>query len=351
MMMALSLAWAIRGQHGHERGAAYVGAMAGLAVAAVTGSERWVWAAVWGSLGFAIGGAVSYGEFIAHMLRGSLLGLAGVLATGMFWGALGCGALACGLRRHRPPEWCAIVVILAIAWGIMDWPLSTALGHPGLRARVVLVAVLGGLCAGLLWYYAGIRKDRLLRRLALAGAIGWGVGFPVASVWLVVGPRTGWALDWWKVMELMIGLSGGAWLGLAIIGAPRPPDEALTAWQRWGAVGWLVLGLPSWLWANNVHYWVVERGLMTREAGATVWLSWIILLGVYGMLGARGVRSRAWFSQPLPPESLRWLCLAFVWIGTLTAIAKTSIPVAWGPAQSMLASLALGLTIALRRPA
>lgn len=351
MMMAISLAWAIRGQHGHERGAAYVGAMAGLAAAAVTGSERWVWAGVWASFGFAVGGAVSYGEFVGRMLGGSVAGFAGVLATGVFWGAMGCGALAWGLRQHRPLERCLVAALLVAVWGVMDWPLSAALGQPGLRARAVLVAVFGGLCASLLWYYAGIRKDRLIRRLALAGAIGWGVGFPAASACLVYGPRTGWVLDWWKAMELAIGLSGGAWLGFAVVGSPHAADEPLRAWQRWAAAGWLLLGLPSWLWANNVRYWSVERGVMAPSTGVAIWLGWLVVLGVYGILGISAVPSGSRFSRVWTPEMLRRLCVAFIWIGTLTAIAKTSLPISWSPTQSMLASLALGLTLMLRRPA
>ena len=62
--LSVSIGWGIRGQFGHEYGAALPGALGGMVVALLSGREDWRrrvhFFAVLGAIGFAFGGSMSY---------------------------------------------------------------------------------------------------------------------------------------------------------------------------------------------------------------------------------------------------------------------------------------------------
>ncbi len=341
MAVTVMLAWGIRGQHGHERGAAFVGAAAGLALAAATGVERWVWAALWGSLGFAVGGAVGYGWLVGATLHGSTPALVGLISAGALWGALGGGALGWGYRVGRPRERLFMAALIGVAWGCLDGPLSM---QGGALRRVIALTAFAGLVCALLGYYVGYRREAGIRRLVLAGAVGWGVGFPLGARWLAWGPALGWSVDWWKWMEHTIGLTGGLALAWGVLRAPWPTPAPLAPWQRWCSCWWFFVGLPAWLWANNFVYWWHERRIITGvTVGVLAVVCWVFVVGAY-LVGASRVRTGVGFQRPWSPAALRGLCLGFVWLGTATAVAKTWLPQPWGPTQTVFVGCAVALT-------
>ena len=342
--VTVMLAWGIRGQHGHERGAAFVGAAAGLALAAVTGRERWVWAALWGSLGFALGGAISYGQFVGRALDGSWPATAALIGTGALWGCLGGGALGWGYRAASPGERARLAAGLVVAWWWLDGPLSATLDLGGLRSRGLLLANFSVVVLGLFGYYAVYRRDLVIRRLSLATALGLGAGFLVAPPWLAWGPLSGWAMDWWKWMEHTIGLLGGFALAWGVFGLPAAAPAPLSRWHRWAAFGWLFIGVPMWLWANNLVYWWWERRAVSDMVVGLVGMAWLIVLALYLTVGAARVRSGRWFQHPWSPRALRGLCLALIWFGTATAVAKTWLPQPWGSTQTIFVGCAVVLT-------
>lgn len=344
------LAWGIRGQHGHERGAAFVGAALGMALAAVTGAERWAWAAVWGSLGFAIGGTVSYGWLVSDTLNGSLPALLGLISVGACWGALGAGALGWGFQASRPRERIVVAGLLGLAWLGLDLPLSSMLSATGVAQRAILLAAFAGLVGLLIGYAVVYRRRPAIGRLAAAGAVGWGLGFPLGSQWLAIGPSLGWPIDWWKWMEHTIGLCGGLAVAWSVWRDPSWRPMPLSAWQRWAAVGWLLLVIPSWLWANNLRYWWVERKVMSWSGVGLLSALWVIGLVTYAGWGALRVRAGAGFRAPWSPARLRGLCLGVIWIGTVTAIAKTWVPQPWASTQTGFVLLAAALTGLLAWP-
>lgn len=342
--LTVMLAWGIRGQHGHERGAAFVGASLGMALAAVTGAERWAWAAIWGSLGFALGGTISYGWLVSDTLGGSLPGLIGLLSVGACWGALGAGALGWGFRVSRPHERVILATLLGLAWICLDLPLAAMVSAAGVAQRALVLASFAVLVGLLLAYYVIRRRSPAIGRLAAAGAIGWAIGFPLGGCWLAIGPALGWPIDWWKWMEHTIGLCGGLAVAWGALRDPAWQPFPLSRWQRWMAFGWLYLVIPSWLWANNLRYWWMERKVMSSTGAGMLGALWILGIVAYVVLGAACVRAGIRFREPWSPARLRWLCLGVIWLGTVTAIAKTWVPQPWGSTQTVFIGMALVLT-------
>ena len=350
--LTLSLAWGIRGQHGHERGGAVAGAMAGLAVGAVTGGAAWIGAAILGSLGFAIGGSLSYGHFIERAFHGSWEAVASLAVIGASWGGLGGLGLGLGLSfpRYRRRERWIIAVGLFLVWFSVDHLLWGRLSGPeDLRTRQWMAALLLAVF-GILTAHAGIQKDFTSVKLAVGGAFGFGLGFPLAAWTQGIGQASGFPLDWWRTSEHLIGLCGGLSLGAAALsleGSWRLP-RAVPPWERWSAVVWLVFLLPAWLMANNLDYWISERALLPVAAGKIVFgllLAWFLCLALWGWYEIRQGRM---FVTSWMPRHLRRLFLVFLWTATGIASMKTLLAGQESPTPAGFLILALAVTILIQ---
>ena len=351
--LAGALAWGLRGQHGHERGGAMAGAMIGLAIAAVTGGPAWIGAAVIGSLGFSIGGALSYGRFVAPAFQGSWEAIGSLALVGAAWGGFGGLGLGLGLSfpRYRRAERINVLFGLFLVWFLVDRMLWGRMNGPGdLKTRELMVEILVGVWLLLLAYIGIVRGDAAALRLALAGAAGFGFGFPL-SAWIQgAGQASSIRLDWWKLAEHLIGLCGGLALGAAALSLEsswRLP-RAVRPWERWSAAAWVLWLIPTWLMANNLDYWISERTLFPVAAGTWVWALLFVCgagLIVWGWLEIH--RGRLFVTSWMP-RHLRRLFLVFLWTTTGIACAKTLLAGIWGPAPAGFLILAAVLTLLIR---
>ena len=358
VVLAVALAWGLRGQHGHEKGAAVAGAMIGLSLAAVTEGAAWIGAAVIGSLAFAIGGALSYGRFVEPAYRGSWEAIGSLALIGFSWGGLGALGLGLGLAlpRYRLWERIAIAGGLFLVWFLVDRLMWGRLSGPeDLRTREMMAVILLGVWA-LLSAYVGVwRRDATSLKLAVAGAVGFGLGFPLAAWIQGWGSGTGLPLDWWKTAEHLIGLCGGICLGVVALSLEptwRLP-MSVRPWERWGAVVWLIWFLPSWLIANNLDYWISERALLPVATGKIVWgllFSVLIGLAVWGWFEIQ--RGRIFVTSWMP-RHLRRLFLIFVWLTTGISCSKTLLAGVWNftPFGFLILALAVTWILLSGRPA
>lgn len=95
--LSLCVGWGIRGNFGHEYGAALPGALAAIAIVLLSGREDW-WRyvhyfAMFGALGWSFGGSMSYMQVVGythspHSLT-VLYGFANLFVIGFLWAALG----------------------------------------------------------------------------------------------------------------------------------------------------------------------------------------------------------------------------------------------------------------------
>ena len=356
--LAVALGWGLRGVHGHERGGAIAGAIAGLSLAAVTGDPRWLGASVLGSLGFAIGGSLSYGRFVSIAAEGAWHGLLSLILIGVAWGGLGGLVLGLGLAlpQYRNRERMVIGAGLLVVWGLIEFPTPVRMvGLSDLLTRDLLTLVLlGGW--GMLTAYLGVwKQDRRSLQLGLAGAVGFGIGFPLAAWVQGVGQMTGVALDWWKVAEHLIGACGG--LALALMACRFHegwvPPKGIGPWERWGACAWVLWVIPAWALANDLAYWTTERAVLSRAtADVIVGIVWVGL-AAFALFGAQEIRRGRYFTISWFPHQLRALFLTFVWMVTAIGILKTLLPdgwSSWGPTQTTFLGLAAAVTLLLPKP-
>jgi hypothetical protein len=214
--LALSIGWGIRGNFGHESGAMLPGALAAIVVCLLSGREDWrqrvMFFGMFGALGWAFGGSISYMQVITYTHSGhapsQYYGFAGLFLIGFLWAGIGGASTALPGVLHRdkltalcrPLCWViAAFVIFYFAYErfIEGWAAGfTATWHrhesplywfdaDWLQASMVLIAMAG--------YDLWNRKFYKVHWLPILAASGAGIG---------------WALQ--RILE-MTGLNGPAW--------------------------------------------------------------------------------------------------------------------------------------------
>lgn len=135
---ALSIGWGIRGNFGHEWGAAMPGALSALVVVVASGRKDWyrkvAYFGAFGAVGWAFGGAISYMQVIGFTHSGDSLsqwyGFVCLFVIGFLWGGMGGGfsSLPAYLNRKTLKEFISPAISIFIVWwiwGVIDAHLLT----------------------------------------------------------------------------------------------------------------------------------------------------------------------------------------------------------------------------------
>jgi len=128
--LSVSIGWGVRGQFGHEYGAALAGALGGMTVVLLSGRQDWLprvhYFAVLGAVGFAFGGAMSYMKTLAYIHSSDsatvLYGFACLFVLGGLWAApAGAGlGLAASLDREELTK-----LFIPLSAIFLSWHFST----------------------------------------------------------------------------------------------------------------------------------------------------------------------------------------------------------------------------------
>ncbi len=143
LLTALSMAfgWRIRGQFGHEAGAAIAGALGAMAIALLSGRQDWQrrvhYFALLGALGWSFGGSISYMKVIGYTHSSDsatvLYGFAGVFLIGFLWAGLGGAgtALAAVLDQEKLRDVVRAAAVVMGAWFVEDVFVDAVRAHGG----------------------------------------------------------------------------------------------------------------------------------------------------------------------------------------------------------------------------
>lgn len=231
--LSLSIGWGIRGNFGHEYGAMIGGILAAIAAILLSGREDWrarvPYVAMFGGLGWAFGGSMSYMQVIAYTHSGHspsvLYGFAATFLIGFLWAGVAGAGVALPLvadrdfltRLFTPILWVFAfwTIWSAPGWGIASQIANSAAGYTSGESRhasalywfdsdwtkafVALIAM----CAYDLWnrYFtarpatyrsAFLLPFRMTGALALFAGIGAGLGWCAQRFCNIIGYL--WAL-------------------------------------------------------------------------------------------------------------------------------------------------------------
>ncbi len=229
--MALGTAWAVRGQFGHEHGAAWAGGIGVLAVLVLSQRQDWYRRlpaiVALGAIGWGVGGMMSYGMVVGYGRSQDLLnvsyGLLSLFLIGGLYGFIGGGLTGLSLAStpEKKVDWASLVTQMVagayLIWGILIYQLEWLMTPP----RSELWAACLGAALALGWYAYRHQYGSSLK-VALLSGLGAGFGFAFGNFLQVLGNTSGIDFNWWNVMEYSLGFFGGLGMAYGVFSASWP---------------------------------------------------------------------------------------------------------------------------------
>lgn len=331
--LLMSLAWSLRGQFGHLKGAMIPGAAAAILVAALGRDASWRTSfgrsVLLGAIGFSLGGHFGYGKLIETILALPELNQASsllrIFLIGAIWGGLGASFLGFGFSE-KPIRFSdgILLGLLGIFWFI-------PLGILNLEGLDLILYTAGLLILQL--YNLIVKRSLSVFLFGFFGALGFGLGFlfSVILLWmgsngLVPGPFPFWALR-----DQLWGFLGG--MSLFFTGRILERTQSLPApwygfpdFEKTGYIFLTVLA-PVFLTFHVVLYWI--------KAGAVFLAQREFITGGLGLLLFFVAAWIVWLKakKQLICQKERVFILAalfFLWYLSLLAIAKETAVFGWG---------------------
>ncbi len=242
--ITMSFAWPLRGQFGHEWGAAITGGMAGSLAALLIPSavfrRAFAQAVFFGTLGFILGSEnLPYGATVDYILQQpSLLAaipqLLELLFIGASWGCVGSLYLGFGISE-KPLSLRDYLLISAAGIALIALTFF-------LNSTAAVMAIFTVLILFLFLYNTLVVKSQTVKDMGVSGLTGFGFGF-VGAVMILFWGNKGYLPgppDWWTLRDQIWGGAGGLALGLAAWRAfdKKNPPVLLssTEFQRFGFI-------------------------------------------------------------------------------------------------------------------
>ncbi|MVM38115.1 hypothetical protein GO730_11860 [Spirosoma sp. HMF3257] len=346
--LSLSIGWGIRGNFGHEYGAAFAGCLAAIVIALVSGRSDWqqrvLYFAFFGAIGWGFGASVSYMQVIAYTMSGQsatqLYGYAALFYIGFLWAGLGGAGttLAAVAERERLVKLFKPILFVFGIWFLQDL-IEDPIAH-ALQSGIKLDHTASRHKSPLYWFDA----DYLAASTAL---LAMGVYDLLdqksrQAVWLpafaAAGASVGWliqyllhtlGLDQPLAALLTYPLGDPTYINPETGKLAFDPHNFLNNWPQWFGdypthIGWVV-GLIIGLIAYFVRFGKFRNGASLIVYMASGWLLAFLALPVFGSLffaDYGGLRMT-------PPRSDDWAGITGVFIGMISWMRRHQLrPVA-----------------------
>ncbi|RRB07618.1 hypothetical protein [Larkinella rosea] len=256
--MAMGTAWAIRGQFGHEQGAAWAGGIGALGILLVAKRTDWYSkvfkAALASAIGWGTGGIMSYGIVVGYG-RGIdfvnvYYGLVMLFIIGGLYGFIGGGlfGLALADSDKKRVQWHRIIVEMLVGGLIVYYLLIEEWGWLMTPPRSEMWASCLGMAFALTWFMYRNEQYSALRVAVFAG-LGAGFGFAFGNFLQVMGGVAQIKFNFWNVMEYSIGFFGGGGMAYGTFTSDWEPAENREKRSRiWFPLVMLTLVIPFIVW-------------------------------------------------------------------------------------------------------
>ena len=294
--MAFGTAWAVRGQFGHEQGAAWAGGIGALSL--VLAMQRHDWyrkilpVAFVSAIGWGVTGMISYGRVVgfgrSDNFPNVFYGLLMLFVIGGLFGLLGGGLTGLSLEstEKKKVKWGILMAEMVagalISYGLLVMQLGILMTPP--RSEAWAFCLGAGLA--MIWFMARNRFYSSLR-VALYTSLGAGFGFAFGNFLQTLGVVLQINFNMWNVMEYSIGFFGGSTLAYTIF-TSRWPDTIIEPekYENKTALFFLIAFIPLIIFRESLQYSeLVKRMANLSNVGQiaqiTSWASAAILaLGI-----------------------------------------------------------------------
>ncbi|MCM4151620.1 hypothetical protein DHD05_08465 [Arenibacter sp. N53] len=269
--MALATAWAIRGQFGHEQGAAWAGAIGGLALVLVSGRKDWygkmMLIALASAVGWGAGGMISYGMVVGYGFADNFInayyGLGMLFVIGGLFGLLGGGLVGLTLdsTEGNRVKWGQLLSLMVAGALVSYYFLVEQIGFKMTPPRSEAWALCFGAGLAMLWYMAKENRNSAIR-VALFSMLGGGIGFSFGNFLQVLGNTWEIPFNMWNVMEYSIGFFGGTGMAYGVFSSKWPKEiPSAKKWENWSAFIIVVLFIPLIVYRESLTYGHIARRL------------------------------------------------------------------------------------------
>lgn len=259
--MTLATTWAIRGQFGHEQGAAWAGGIGALVVVLLAKRNDWypkaLRATLAGAIGWGLGGVMSYGVVVGYG-HGSdfgnvYYGLMMLFVIGALYGFLGGGlfGLALADSNTKRVDWSRLLVEMVVIALVTYFFVIEQWGWLMTPPRSEMWAACLGLAISLAWYM--VRKQQAAAlRVAIYAGLGGGFGFAFGNFLQVLGNASQIPFNFWNVMEYSLGFFGGVGMAYGTYTARWEVSESSdTTGNQWFPIVAIALIIPLVVWDQS----------------------------------------------------------------------------------------------------
>jgi hypothetical protein len=299
--MALATAWAIRGQFGHEQGAAWAGGIGGLAIVLLSKRKDWYQKAFQIALASAVGwgitGMISYGVVVGYG-RGTdfgnvYYGLLMLFIIGSLFGLLGGGLFGLMLadRPDKRVQWHLLIVEMVIGGMLFYQLLIETLGWLMTPPRQESWAFCVGMVVAMYWHMIRNQQFSALRVSIFAGA-GGGFGFALGNFLHVMGGVSGIKFNFWNVMEYSIGFFGGIGMAYGTFTSEWEKTAETTSKNKWLApLVILCVIIPLVVWDQSFRTEKLVKAMETigtsgsalSIAASIQWFALLLFVAFFGL--------------------------------------------------------------------
>ncbi|GAB3223865.1 hypothetical protein J0A67_10085 [Algoriphagus aestuariicola] len=297
--MTLGTAWAIRGQFGHEQGAAWAGGIACVLLLVFARKKEWISgglkAALLGAIGWGLGGMMSYGQLVGYGRMDDFPNVAYAMLmmfiVGGLYGFLGGGLFGLGLQESctgKKIAWHQLLVEMFAGAVIFYYFVVEQLGVLMTPPRSEAWALCAGAAIALAYFCSRNGFQGPLKVAAYTG-LGAGFGFGFGEFLLVVGNVSGLKFNFWNMMEYSLGFFGGIGMAYSALradfGIPKTEFNSQPSGISWPVFGLLGL-IPLIVWHQS--FW--EKDLLPAYSNAApgnpeYWASLAVLLAFVVLIG------------------------------------------------------------------
>jgi hypothetical protein len=322
--MSLGTAWAIRGQFGHEHGAAFAGALGSLSVLLLVNRKDWLSHAfsitLAGALGWGLGGMMSYGLVVGYG-RGDdfgnvFYGLSMLFVIGGLYGFLGGGLFGLAISKGEKDllGWAQVIVEMVVGGAIVYFFLIEQFGWYMTPPRSEVWAICLGMALALCWIFLRLKLHSALRVAAFAG-LGGGFGFAFGNFLQVLGRVSEIDFNFWNVMEYSLGFFGGLGLAYGTLTSEWAEEKEAVANKQDFPIFMLVLVIPFVMWQQNFEWERIQETYVklipSDDPNVYAWVQW----GSLGLIACVAIYwiNRLFRTQQINTHATTWTYFFSMW--------------------------------------
>jgi hypothetical protein len=322
--LTFGTAWAIRGQFGHEQGAAWAGGIGALVLVLVSRRKDWyskiLLIALSSAIGWGAGGMISYGKVAGYgrsidFLNASY-GLIMLFVIGALFGLLGGGfvGLTLGSSGQKRVNWgCLIAEMTAgglITYSFLIGQLEILMTPPRSEAWAVCLG------AGIAMIWHMVRNNfKSPLRVAYFSALGAGFGFAFGNFLQITGNVLEISFNMWNVMEYSIGFFGGIFMAYGVFTSDWPEESLIPEqWENKTSLILVFVLIPFFVITNSRLYDVLFSNISEIKDLKDITLfgglsAMIITIAMATVVWVIAVKSKNSFSRK---DSMIFFLLYFV---------------------------------------